>query len=139
MIDQERRTEYMQERMLLVQMESDSYKSFGQSLLLVTTGALALSVTFVTSLEIETDFDLALIAWLFWVCSITFQLVSKIWSGKSLAEQQLIISEFYENKIDFYRKNPYNSTVHSFNAYSLSSFVIAAVVFLVFIYRTLNF
>lgn len=133
-----KRQEYLDERKYLMHAEAESYKSFGQSLLLVTTGALALSVTFITSLEVKICTEYAVIAWVGWVVSIYFQLSSKVASARALSEAQDIITEAYSNDQTEYRDNPYNQKVHKHNFLSLAAFSFGTVVFLCFVYKNLN-
>ena len=137
MNDQEKRNEYLSERNLLVQSEMTVQKAFDQTLLLVVTGAIVLSVTFVTSQEINYCTDLLLAAWVFWVLTILLQIVAQLLAAKALDEQQVILAEVYLNEEKEYRHNPYNQPVLIINLFALACFAVGVVLFLLFITKIL--
>jgi hypothetical protein len=137
----QQRQEYLDSMRFLSEGESRSFSNLEKSLLVLTTGALALSVTFLQVVKGAVDcLDIAVIAWIFWVMSLTSQLASYYLSARAFREEQEIISEQYRKREPQVsgRTNIFTPMVHTSNQASISLFILGAIIFLLFVYRTLS-
>ncbi len=127
------RVEYVQERNFLAQLEAESYRGFDKTLLALSSGAIALSVTFIEKFDIARCPDLLVLAWVSWIISIFLQLISYIVASKAMREEQVILNEQYREYEKDARKNPYSGVSTQLNIAALTAFAIGVLVFLLFV------
>ncbi|MFH1897956.1 MAG: hypothetical protein ABH886_06925 [Candidatus Desantisbacteria bacterium] len=131
------RKEYLEERRLLVSLESEAYKSFDKTLLVLSSGAIALSMTFIDKLHCATFLYLLVISWIFWIVSIFLQLFSFVVSSKAMREELAILNEQYNDYSKDPRQNKYSdnkmSIMSMLNYVSIGAFALGTLLFIVFI------
>lgn len=127
------RKEYMEERRLLANLEADSYKSFDKALLTFSSGAIALSVTFLEKFDISCGTSLLILSWTLWLFSILFQLISYFVSGKAMREELAILNEQYKDYKSEPRLNKWTGWPSRLNLAALGAFLLGTFIFLVFI------
>lgn len=132
------RNEYMDERRLLAGLEAESSRSFDKALLTFSSGAIALSVTFLEKFNLGDFSCLLVISWVLWLSSIIFQLLSYLVSAKAMREELAILNEQYKDYKIEPRKNRYTGWPTKLNAVALATFLIGTVIFLFFIIQTFN-
>ena len=130
------RNEYMKERQLLIGLEVESSKSFDKALLLFSSGAIVLSVTFLEKFNTDIFFCLLVASWVLWLLSILAQLLSYFVGAQAMRRELAILNEQYKNQTES-KLNELAGWPTTLNIVALITFLIGAVTFLGFI--TLNF
>jgi hypothetical protein len=125
--------EYFSERKVLVELEADSYRKFDTTLLTLSSGAIALSITF-----IKNDFSfcscLLKIAWALWLITISTQLMSHLISAKAIREDVKVLKEKHSSKTNLVSgRNKFTPWVNRLNLSAVLSFVIGAFSFIIFV------
>jgi len=133
MTEQMDRKEYLEERRLLANLESESYKSFDKALLSFSSGAIALSVAFIEKFSTYC-YSLLIVSWCLWTISIISQLASYILSAKAIREEMRILNEQYKDHTKDVGKNMYTGWPTILNVIALGAFLIGVICFLVFIF-----
>lgn len=83
------REEYLQERRLLIDLKTDSERTLDRTILTLSGGALALSITFVNQIAPQPILvGLLLAAWLFFTLSLLLTLLS-FWFSQRAIERAL--------------------------------------------------
>jgi hypothetical protein len=132
------RNEYMDERRLLAGLEAESSRSFDKALLTFSSGAIALSVTFIEKFN-SGDFScLLIVSWILWLASIVFQVLSYFVSAKAMREELTILNEQYKDCELEPRKNKYTGWPTKLNLTSLTSFLVGTIIFLFFVIQNFN-
>ncbi len=131
------RNEYMEERKLLANLEAESYRSFDKALLTFSSGAIALSITFLEKFSPGSNIHLLIASWLFWLLSILFQLISYYISAKAMREELSILNEQYRDYKSEAKINKWTGWPSRTNLIALSSFLIGTILFLIFIIQNL--
>ncbi len=132
------RNEYMDERRLLAGLEAESSRSFDKALLTFSSGAIALSVTFLEKFNLS-DFSCLLITcWIFWLSSIVFQLLSYLVSAKAMREELAILNKQYKDYEVESMKNKYTGWPTKLNLIALTAFLIGTLIFLFLIIQNFN-
>lgn len=127
------RKEYLEERRLLANLESESYKSFDKALLSFSSGAIALSVAFIEKFSTYC-YSLLIVSWCLWTISIISQLTSYILSAKAIREEMRILNEQYKDHTKDAEKNACTGWPTRLNVIALGAFLIGVICFLVFIF-----
>jgi len=133
MTEQMDRKEYLEERRLRANLESESYKSFDKALLSFSSGAIALSVAFIEKFSTYC-YSLLIVSWCLWTISIISQLASYILSAKAIREEMRILNEQYKDHTKDAEKNLYTGWPTRLNVIALGAFLIGVICFLVFIF-----
>lgn len=126
------RTEYLQERRLLIDLQVDSARTLDRTILTLSGGALALSITFVNQIAPQPKSVWALsVAWGLFTLSLLLTLLSFLFSQYALDEALKDYDASYSNSPRNSLKNRYSGLTQKLNLFSVFSFVIA-VSFLIF-------
>lgn len=132
------RNEYMDERRLLAGLEAESSRSFDKALLTFSSGAIALSVTFLEKFNPGDLSCLLVTSWILWLSSIVFQLLSYLVSAKAMREELAILNGQYKNYEVEPKKNKYTGWPTKLNLVALTTFLIGTIIFLSFIIENFN-
>lgn len=127
------REEYKEERKFLAHLEAEAYKGFDTALLTLSSGAIALSVTFIEKFGSASCVGLLMSAWILWAASLLCQLCSYIFTSKAMREEQKILTEQYVENAKDARTNPYFGSPTRFNTAALIFFMLGVVFFLFFV------
>ncbi len=149
------RKEYLQERASLVSLKSAQVKLFDRTLILISTGALALSLTFIKDIAPKINpgtLGLLKVAWLSFSLSLLFVLIGYL-VGKFAYEKAIIDLEkvYYPEKSDkneedndnngkstFFSKRSFLSwIVDAFNVASVITIFVGSVYLVIFSWRNL--
>jgi len=134
---------YIEERKLLIEQENNQSHSFDKYILTLSSGALALSVTFLKIMKsvVISWFCLLIISWGLFVFTITIILVSFILSQKACEKQRLINENYFfgdEGNNNSIENNKYSFWVEILNYTSVITFILGVIFFLVFATHNLN-
>jgi hypothetical protein len=88
--------EYVRQKEQLDHLEADSYKSLDKTLLVLSSGAISLSMTFIDRLPISDFTFLLMFSWMFWLLSIFSQLISLYLTPKAMREEGKKLNEQFE-------------------------------------------
>lgn len=132
------RNEYMDERRLLAGLEAESSRSFDKALLTFSSGAIALSVTFLEKFNLSYFSCLLVTSWILWLSSIVFQLLSYLVSAKAMREELAILNKQYRDYEVEPKKNKYTGWPTKLNVAALTAFLIGTLIFLFLIIQNFN-
>jgi hypothetical protein len=95
----DQRTEYLEERKLLIQAEREASQSFDKAMITLSAGALALSITFIRQLApTPRDHVFLYVAWIGFILALITILTSFLASQSALRKQRDVIGERYQDK-----------------------------------------
>ncbi len=136
----EKRKTYLEERKLLVDAERESSRSFDKSMLTLSSGALALSITFIRQIAPAPRFETYLyLAWGGFILALLCTLVSFLSSQTSLRRQRDILDRNYRDRPSASeQKNLMSAVTNYLNWFSVSSFIIGVLCLTVFAIKNLS-
>ena len=130
------RSEYLEERKLLIQLEAEGYRNFDKTLLTLSSGAVALSSTYFFNIPQMVYPVFLVVSWSLWCVSISSQLLSVYFTPKALREEQRVLNEQAIDPSKEPGKNRYLGKASKLNLLSTLSFALGIFSFVVFM--TLN-
>lgn len=90
------REEYLNERKLLLSFESNAADKFDRTIIVLSAGALGLSITFLSQTNSAIDFIwLLFVCWILFIISSLLSLMNLIVSQMSFSKQREILTEIY--------------------------------------------
>ena len=121
----EKRKTYLEERKLLVDAERESARSFDKSMLTLSSGALALSITFIRQIAPVPRFEPYLyLAWSGFILALLCTLVSFLSSQTALRKQRDILDLNYQDRRSApEQKNLMSAVTNYLNWFSILSFI----------------
>jgi hypothetical protein len=137
---EDKRKEYLEERRLLIEAESQSAQSFDKAMLTLSAGALALSITFIKELAPEPKCLCCLyFAWAGFCISLLSTLASFLTSQSSMRKQRDIVDARQKGDIKDdgghrgpSERNVWTTTTKGLNWFSIISFILGVVCLVVF-------
>ena len=128
------RSTYLDERRMLVQAEWDSAKSFDKTIVTLSAGALALSLTFVREIAPQPGYvALLFLAWGAFGISLLLILLSFLFGQYDMRRQREIVDEMYESQEDSSEaRNGWCLATGVLNTVSLLAFLTGVVFLAVF-------
>ena len=127
------RKEYLSERHTLIQLEMEAYRSFDKTILAISSGSIALSVSMIDRFQHAALWCLPIASWSFWLLSILFQIISYWATSKAMQEEQIILGEQYKDDSVDPRENQYRGIPTQYNLAALIALVMGMLLFLAFI------
>lgn len=132
----ETRNEYIEERQLLINLENEVASSFDKALITLSSGAIFLSITFLNKIAGEEPNQICLIvfAWFFLALSLISILSAFLLSQKAMERQREKIDRNIEEGQEAADeiKNNYGWWAYRLSLWSVISFSIGALAFIVF-------
>jgi hypothetical protein len=159
------REEYLEERKILVELESRAYSTYDRTIITLASGAIAVSITFSSSIlrgdsTLSWTVYLLFASWLFWLLSILSQLMSFLITAKVMRNAVERLNSEY---LEYEEGRPINEMIASvlgtketqkpidpkgfdkyagwptfLNKYSLGTFTAGVIIFLIFAYNQIN-
>jgi magnesium-transporting ATPase (P-type) len=136
----EKRKTYLEERKLLVDAERESARSFDKSMLTLSSGALALSITFIRQIAPAPRFETYLyLAWSGFILALLCTLVSFLSSQTALRKQRDILDlNYQDSRSASEQKNLMSAVTNYLNWFSILSFIIGVLCLTVFAIKNLS-
>lgn len=131
------RKEYLEERKRLYDKEWESYRDFDKTLITVSSGAIALSVTFVANFTLPVLQIFIFVSWVFWLLTIVMEIFSFQVSATALRRESEILAAQYRDLLSENEENKFIGYAGKLNFLAFASFMTGAYFFLAFI--ILNF
>lgn len=131
------RQEYVNERKVLLDIETEAVRGFDKTLLVLSSGALLLSMNFLASKISLTFLGFLIAAWVFWILSTLSQLTSYIVTTKAIREEMKILNEQYKNYEKDARLNQYEGIASKISTTSFITFILGIASFFIFVIKNL--
>lgn len=129
---------YKEHRGTLLRYQEESQTSFDKTLLALSAGALAISITFINQIAPEPRyFTVCVISWALFALTLTVALVAHFISHKALGREIAILDKAAElTDWNYTDRNPWNAWTSGLNIISLLTFILGTASLVVF--ATLN-
>lgn len=136
----EKRKTYLEERKLLVDAERESARSFDKAMLTLSSGALALSITFIRQIAPAPRSETYLyFAWSGFILALLCTLVSFLSSQSALRKQRDILDRNYRDQpTAFEQKNVMSAVTNFLNWFSILSFIAGVLLLTAFAIKNLS-
>jgi hypothetical protein len=129
-------TDYLVEKKHLVALEASGYRDYNKTLLILSSGAFAISLLMLERMS-DVNYILFLVySWLFWVISLLLELGSLSMYPKAIREESLRLQSNDADKAKIL--NPFFAKMRQLSIVSTASFGLGVFFFIIFILYNLN-
>lgn len=129
-------SDYLIERKHLVALEASGYRDYNKTLLLLSTGAFALSLLMLERMSGVNYILFLVYSWMFWIVSLLMELGSLSIYPKAIREESLRLQSNDADKAK--ELNPFFAKMRQLSLVSTASFGLGVFFFIIFILYNLN-